>query len=162
MSSKFDIIVKDNYFEENNSKIRTSDDSEDFTLVSIKNSVSLENLLRLENKSLQSTYIDIGIQTTIDDNIQEKFSIEFYKEKDVANIKKIKELEVELNTMKIKNASLEKNIKDISGLLNSFMKIDIANPKIDQIRNQLAVLINRELRLHHAVPFMSFLSKYSK
>lgn len=161
MSNKLDIIVKDNYFDENN-KIRTSEDSEDFTVISIKNSISLENLLKLENKKMSKSFIDIGTQTEHNDTLDDSIEIKTYKEQDVINNKKINELEIELHTLKIKNASLERNIKDISGLLNSFMKINIDNPKIDEIRNQLTVLVNRELRLHHAVPFMSFLSKYSK
>jgi hypothetical protein len=161
MSNKLDIILKDNYFDENN-KIRTSEDSEDFTVISIKNSVSLDNLLKLENKKMSKSFIDIGIQTDYDDPLDDSIEIKTYKQQEVINNKKINELEIELHTLKIKNASLERNIKDISGLLNSFMKINIDNPKIDEIRNQLTVLVNRELRLHHAVPFMSFLSKYSK
>ena len=173
MSNIFDIIVKENYFDENN-KITTSEDSDEFTVVSIKNSISLENLLKLEksnsnyipnneninqdNSKISDNHVNTHVQT--DNNIHQE--IEYYKKKDYMNVKKINELQLELDTLKIKNASLEKNIKDISGLLNSFMKINIENPKIDQIRNQLTVLVNRELRLHHAVPFMSFLSKYSK
>lgn len=160
MANDFDIKLNDNYFDthiiinstDNNKMVSEGIDvdEDEYTVISIKNSISLENLLKLEKK--QVIYSHSETQTDLDPEILPISE----------NASSIKELELEIATLKIKNASLERNIKDISGLLNSFMKIDVSNPKIDQIRNQLTILVNRELRLHHAVPFMSFLSKYSK
>lgn len=164
MANDFDIKLNDNYFDthiiinstDNNKMVSEGIDvdEDEYTVISIKNSISLENLLKLEKK--QVIYSHSETQTdVVADADPEILPIS-------ENASSIKELELEIATLKIKNASLERNIKDISGLLNSFMKIDVSNPKIDQIRNQLTILVNRELRLHHAVPFMSFLSKYSK
>lgn len=144
MSRNFDINLMDNHFDEKINKRDSSEDFDDYTVISIKNSVSLENLLRLEKRTLMNAEVQTDLNIDV-----EKIPLN-------EHLTKIKELEVEINTLKIKNASLERNLKDISSLINSFMKIDVSNPKIEQIRNQLIILLNREIRMHHAVPFMSF------
>jgi hypothetical protein len=71
----------------------------------------------------------------------------------------IRQLENEINVLKIKNAKLETNFRDISGLLASFTKIDTDNPELDTIRQKLIILLNRELRMNYAFPFSNILSK---
>lgn len=67
-------------------------------------------------------------------------------------------LKSEIESLKIKNSRLEKNFKDISNLLVMFTKIDIKNPEVDKIRRQLTILVNRELRMNYAFPFVNLLS----
>jgi hypothetical protein len=71
----------------------------------------------------------------------------------------IHQLENEINVLKIKNAKLETNFREISGLLASFTKIDTDNPELDTIRQKLILLLNRELRMNYAFPFSNILSK---
>lgn len=67
-------------------------------------------------------------------------------------------LKIDIEALKIKNLRLEKNFKEICNLLVMFTKIDVENPEIDKIRRQLTILVNRELRMHYAFPFVNILS----
>lgn len=67
-------------------------------------------------------------------------------------------LKSEIASLKIKNSRLEKNFKEICNLLVIFTKIDVENPEVDKIRRQLTILVNRELRMNYAFPFVSLLS----
>ncbi len=68
-------------------------------------------------------------------------------------------LKMDIEALKIKNSRLETNFKEICNLLVMFTKIDIQNPEIDKIRRQLTILVNRELRMNYAFPFVNILSK---
>lgn len=67
-------------------------------------------------------------------------------------------LKTEITSLNIKNSRLEKNFKEICNLLVMFTKIDVENPEIDKIRRQLTILVNRELRMNYAFPFVNLLS----
>ncbi|MEX0595892.1 MAG: hypothetical protein WD512_05260 [Candidatus Paceibacterota bacterium] len=69
-------------------------------------------------------------------------------------------LNLELSALRIKYTNLEKNFTTVSNLLKNFVAIDKENPQLDEIKIQLALIVNRELRQHHAFPFISFVNKF--
>jgi hypothetical protein len=75
-----------------------------------------------------------------------------------SELSEINILKIEIESLKIKNLRLEGNFKEICNLLVMFTKIDIQNPEIDKIRRQLTILVNRELRMNYAFPFVNILS----
>lgn len=92
------------------------------------------------NSTIETTLIDVSTQTpALDDN---------------------ESLKSELIALRIKYAKLDDNFNKVSNLLKHFIAIDKENPQLDEIKMQLALIVNRELRQHHAFPFISFMNKF--
>lgn len=68
----------------------------------------------------------------------------------------------ENTVLRIKNTNLEKDLVTVSNLLKQFASINKDNPKVEEIKTQLALIVNREIRQHHAFPFVSFINRFSK
>ena len=95
------------------------------------------------------------------DNCSKYNNYELLNKEKLLNEQKLSEINIfksEIEALKIKNCRLENNFKDICNLLVMFTKIDVENPEIDKIRRQLTILVNRELRMNYAFPFVNLLS----
>ncbi len=114
------------------------------------------------NKSIQTDIvlnIDVNTQTDIFglglsldfDLVQKNIRLE----KDLENEKKYNQ------KLLAENLKLIKDFKEIMFLVNSLVKIDSSNPNIEEIKNKLVLIVNREIRMHLAFPFVN-LSRYSK
>lgn len=68
----------------------------------------------------------------------------------------------ELTALRIKNTNLEKDLATVSNLLKQFASINKDNPQVEEIKTQLALIVNREIRQHHVFPFISFINRFSK
>lgn len=104
--------------------------------------------------------IDNNTQTEKDDDTQLLNTKNIINDTELLeqNLSEINILKSEIEALKIKNCRLESNFKDICNLLVMFTKIDIKNLEIDKIRRQLTILVNRELRMNYAFPFVNILS----
>lgn len=71
-------------------------------------------------------------------------------------------LRQENQVLKIKNANLERNVKELTALINDYMKINSSNIDVENLKNKITILLNRELRMNYPMPFSNILSKCSK
>lgn len=61
----------------------------------------------------------------------------------------------ELEKLKSDNMKLLNDIKEISKIISVMAKINEKDVDIDTIKKKLTVLVNREIRMHHAIPFIN-------
>jgi len=150
------------YFSDDNDKLTNINE---IAFVSIKSSSSNDSLQDLEIIEKKVHVIQTNnennlinnecncnsiIETTFADNSTQTDSL------DNADLTS----ETELIALRIKHSNLESNFNTVSNLLKHFVTIDKENPKLDEIKMQLALIVNRELRQHHAFPFVSFMNKF--
>jgi len=120
-----------------------------FVITSTNSSDSLKDLEIIEKtmhctscKPLIKHYSDASSQT--DSNIN------------------VENLLQEMTALRIKNTNLEKDLTTVSNLLKQFASINKDNPQVEEIKTQLALIVNREIRQHHVFPFISFINRFSK
>lgn len=125
-----------NDFNEKCSKIKTTPSVDSFSDISHNDNDSFNS------RPMSKIFNDIEIQT--DEDIH--FNL----------------LRQENQVLKIKNANLERNVKELTELLSTYMKVDCSNIETEQLKNRMTILLNRELRMNYPMPFSSVLSKCSK
>jgi hypothetical protein len=64
-------------------------------------------------------------------------------------------LKSELQKLKNDYNILNNELKEIARLVAALAKVSDANPNIDKIKANLALLVNREIRKHNPIPFIS-------
>jgi hypothetical protein len=150
------------YFTDENDK---NDNINEIALVTIKSSNSndsLQDLEIIEKKMHKITSCD-ELNALNDCNCKTMIEPDYTDSSTQTNtIDDNKNLISELHALRIKYSNLEKNFDTVSNLLKHFVVIDKENPKLDEIKTQLALVVNRELRQHHVFPFISFINKFSK
>ena len=174
------IIINDNMTTYTNTETNTEtniDSNTDNIVESIIESiieVNIESNIEVNTES----NIEVNIDVNTDSNTQTNDDVKIYKMIDaftqtyidiedtkIKNINAstqtnecfdINKLKIDILALQVKNSYLEKNFVKVSNLLNSFTKIDTLNPKIDNIKNELIKLVNREVRLHRPFPFIKF------
>ncbi len=178
-----DKILEENYFVFNNDQINKESDTQAKKYSHIQTQTDIDIIEILETGPFE--YISIQpesqivkssnfTQTEIDTNIkttekETQTEIQTQTNIEVPNEEIIKKLRLDLENSKNynqkllnENMKLLKNFNEMVTLVNTIIKIDSSNPNIEEIKSKLAVLVNREIRLHMAFPFVSFLSRYSK
>lgn len=120
------------------------DIEKDIEFIEIKKQIEKKDNETQTDTEIDNKYINTSSNTNISNN--------------QGLISEFDMLKSEIESLKIKNSRLETNFKEICNLLVMFTKIDVENPEIDKIRRQLTILVNRELRMHYAFPFVNLLS----
>lgn len=160
--------IEENYFHLNNSKIKKCIGVETQTIYEIfehPDSLGFEYIDFKPNK--QNKNIQTDIVLNIDVNTQTDIfglglSLDFDLVQKNIQIEKDLEKEKKYNQKLLaENLKLIKDFKEIMYLVNSLVKIDSSNPNIEEIKNKLVLIVNREIRMHLAFPFVN-LSRYSK
>ena len=64
-------------------------------------------------------------------------------------------LKSELQKLKNDYNTLNNELKEVATLVAALAKVSDANPNIDKIKSNLALLVNREIRRHNPIPFIS-------
>ncbi len=176
-----DKIIEENYFIFNNNQINKESNTHNKTYSSIQTQTDIDVIEILETGpfeyiSIQSTpqIVKSDNSTQTDTNVttetnEKNTQTEDLSDVEVTNEETIKKLKADLEKSKSynqkllnENMKLLKNFNEMVTLVNTIIKIDSSNPNIEEIKTKLAILVNREIRLHTAFPFISFLSRYSK
>jgi hypothetical protein len=125
---------------------QTEQSTQTENICKIEQSTQTENICKIE-QSTQTEQIEQSTQTEI---IKENIALNKYKEDNII--------------LKIKNSKLENDYKELIVLISSFIKIDNFNKDIDinNIKEKLALLVNRQVRKHNIFPFINILHNYSK
>jgi hypothetical protein len=188
MTDKMDLVINNNYFEQEIIKQEKKNNNMDLFLD--MQEINLNNYICSEESSI-SQYDLIGLKSVkIQDDFEfvsnANFNIykdlvtlcsnkkinsetqtdDFYNPEIIGLHAKIELLEREkqiLQTQNIKlsndNTRLINSFNEVSKLLVNFTKININCPEIEDIKTKLTILINRELRMKCPFPFTSILSK---
>ena len=72
-----------------------------------------------------------------------------------ANISEIERLRKEITKLKNENVRLTHEIKEIATLVAVIAKVSDPDPNIDKIKENMALIVNREIRMHKPIPFIS-------
>ena len=64
-------------------------------------------------------------------------------------------LKQEINKLKIENSTLTSELSEIAKLVAKLAKVSDNNLDIDKIKHNLALFVNREIRMHKPIPFIS-------
>ena len=91
-----------------------------------------------EGKTRICNYTSSSIQTDEDPNIAE-----------------IERLKKEVAKLKNENIRLTHEIKEIANLVAVVAKVSDPDPNIDKVKENLALIVNREIRMHKPIPFIS-------
>ena len=83
-------------------------------------------------------YISSSVQTNEDPNIAE-----------------LERLRKEVTKLKNENVRLTHDIKEIANLVAVVAKVSDPDPNIDKVKENLAIIVNREIRMHKPIPFIS-------
>ena len=155
-------LLKDNYFSETASAGVGEHDVEYFKNLSIKSITSLEDMsdLNPDKQSEESLLCSSTTSTSVESLPQERT----YKdaEQQTEDDSGFSLLKQDNQVLRIKNVNLERNIKELTGLVADYMKLNPENLDVDLLRNKMTILLNRELRMNYPMPFSSILSKCSK
>lgn len=184
------LIIEDNYFEESldspikfNKKILIDnftqtdhDDNSDNFIYIDSEKKSSESIETDSSDSLFSSEFDQDLSNNIIEAklFQEQFA-EFIVMDQTTQTDPIESKEQSIQTDNLNTKEyieklekdyekLEKSFRDVVQLLSVVTKtyIDTNNSELDNIRNQVLILMNRELRMRFAFPFVNFLGKYNK
>jgi len=71
------------------------------------------------------------------------------------NIDEIERLKKELAKTKNENMRLTNDLKEIANLVAVVAKVSDPDPDIDKVKENLAIIVNREIRMHKPIPFIS-------
>jgi hypothetical protein len=95
-----------------------------------------------ENNTRIYHYTTSSTQTDEDINITNK-------------INEIEQLKKELVKAKNENVRLTNNIKEIATLISVIAKVSDPDPNLEKVKENLALIVNREIRMHKPIPFIS-------
>jgi septal ring factor EnvC (AmiA/AmiB activator) len=70
-------------------------------------------------------------------------------------INEIEQLKKELSKAKSENARLTQNIIEIANLIAVIAKVSDPDPNLEKVKEKLALIVNREIRMHKPIPFIS-------
>ena len=159
------IIINDNMTTYNNTETNIDSNTDNIveSIVESNIEVNTESIIEVNIES----NIEVNIDVNTDSNTQTNDDVKIYKMIDAftqtyidiedTKIKyinastqtnecfDINKLKIDILALQVKNSYLEKN----------FVKVSL-NPKIDNIKNELIKLVNREVRLHRPFPFIKF------
>lgn len=159
-------LLKDNYFSETQSINSNITEVDEFKNLTIKSITSLENISDLHTvnldvaEDLNLEYSTSSTSSSVQSLPQERtWQDAETQTDDDANFSLLKQ---DNQVLKIKNVNLERNIKELTGLLADSMKLNPDTLDVERLRNQMTILLNRELRMNYPMPFSSILSKCSK
>jgi hypothetical protein len=71
------------------------------------------------------------------------------------NIAELEQLKKEVTKLKNENIRLTHQIKEIANIIAVIAKVSGPEPNIDKIKENLAIIVNREIRMHKPIPFIS-------
>jgi len=74
---------------------------------------------------------------------------------DDTNIAELERLKKEVTKLKNENVRLTHQLKDIANLVAVVAKVSDPDPNIDKIKENMAIIVNREIRMHKPIPFIS-------